>query len=244
MKQLRRRIQTAMQQGGGAAAWTPASIAGLKVWLDPTVSSSVTVATGASQINDLSGNGNHATQATGSKQPAYTSGQYITFDGVDDWMEIPALGELGTNPRSYVVQGYWTNIAYKVLVAFYNNDLNYSGLSAGIDLSLRPCCYWINTMGGQTVLSHTNALTSQWVSFAVTRSATTVSLYVNGTFSTSFNASANNNITKNLKTFLGAIQQAGPEPDASFYNGRMRKVLIYTSELTAADVTNLYNAGY
>ena len=38
-----------------------------------------------SQWNDLSGNGNHFTQATGTSQPVF-SGKYIDFDGVDDYM--------------------------------------------------------------------------------------------------------------------------------------------------------------
>lgn len=243
MNPLRRRIQTAMQQGGGAAAWTPASIAGLKVWLDMTDAASVTVATGASQINDLSGNGNHATQATGSKQPVYTSGDYITFDGVDDWMEIPALGELGTNSRSYVVQGYWSSASDFYLVNFYNNDVGFSGLMATVTAG-KPSAIFINTSAGISTAQHSAALLSQFVSFVVTRSATTLKLYVNGTFITSADISGSNNVTKNLKTFLGGLQQAGSEPDGFFFNGRMRKVLIYTSELTAADVTNLYNAGY
>jgi len=47
----------------------------------------------------------------------------------------------------------------------------------------------------------------------------------------------------NHKTFLGTYAD-GDTPIGLYFNGDMRKVLIYTSELTAADVLNLYTAGY
>lgn len=52
--------------------FSPKDISGLGLWLDANAPGSITLATGVSQWNDLSGNGRNFTQATGSQQPAYT----------------------------------------------------------------------------------------------------------------------------------------------------------------------------
>lgn len=92
MNPLRRRIQTAMQSGGGAAAWTPASIAGLQLWLDASQIAGLNDGDAVATWSDVSGNAQHATQATASKRPLYKTsilnGQpVVRFDGVDDFLE-------------------------------------------------------------------------------------------------------------------------------------------------------------
>lgn len=47
----------------------PRSISGLALWLDPTDTTSYTIATGVSEWRDKSGNGNHFTQSVGNNQP-------------------------------------------------------------------------------------------------------------------------------------------------------------------------------
>ncbi len=70
--------------------WLPTDLgAGLKLWL-PSDAAAITVATGVSQWDDYSGNGNDFVQAVGSKQPAHNSTggpnstSIVTFDGTDD----------------------------------------------------------------------------------------------------------------------------------------------------------------
>lgn len=66
-------IETNIRAGAG---FTPKQIGGgtLKLWV--RADQGITIATGVSQWNDLSGNGNHVTQGTGSAQPAFVaSGQ-------------------------------------------------------------------------------------------------------------------------------------------------------------------------
>ncbi len=91
MNPLRRRIQTAMQSGGGAAAWTPASIAGLQLWLDASQIAGLNDGDAVATWTDLSGNSNNATQATASKQPTYQTNEVngrpaVQTDGVDDFI--------------------------------------------------------------------------------------------------------------------------------------------------------------
>jgi len=53
-----------------ATGFNPKSISGLKLWLDVANTSSLTFnGSTVSQVNDLSGNGFHATQGTANNQP-------------------------------------------------------------------------------------------------------------------------------------------------------------------------------
>ncbi|PCJ57538.1 MAG: hypothetical protein COA65_09500, partial [Rhodospirillaceae bacterium] len=57
----------------GAATFSPASIPGLKLWLAGNRSPFTLNSGKVSQWNDISGNANHAAQATATKQPAYAA---------------------------------------------------------------------------------------------------------------------------------------------------------------------------
>lgn len=74
--------------GGAAGPFSPASVAGLQAWFDAP-SLALADAAAVSSFTDASGNGRHATQATGSKQPTYQTAEQnglavVRFDGVDD----------------------------------------------------------------------------------------------------------------------------------------------------------------
>jgi hypothetical protein len=76
------------------AAWTPRSIASLQLWLDASQITGLNDGDAVTTWADLSGNGNDATQATGSKKPTYQTNELngrpvVRFDGVDDWVESP-----------------------------------------------------------------------------------------------------------------------------------------------------------
>lgn len=96
MNPLRRRIQTAMQSGGGAAAWTPASIAGLKVWLDASQITGLNDGDAVATWSDLSGNALNFTQGTASRRPLYKTAVQnglpgVLADGVDDRLESASV---------------------------------------------------------------------------------------------------------------------------------------------------------
>lgn len=84
---------------GGVQSWSagaargstfsPLNLTALRGWWKSDTG--ITIATGVSQWNDQSGNGNHLLQATGISQPTVTAGAInglpaITFDGVNDRM--------------------------------------------------------------------------------------------------------------------------------------------------------------
>lgn len=70
---------------GGVSGFSPKKISGLQLWLDAQAQALGTV----TSWTDKSGNGNNATQSTGSKKPVNTASQIygrnaVVFDGVDD----------------------------------------------------------------------------------------------------------------------------------------------------------------
>lgn len=77
---------------GGSMSFQPSDIANLAAWY--RADQGITIATGVSQWNDISGNGRHLTQATGANQPTFgaTSGPNstpaLTFDGSNDSLAV------------------------------------------------------------------------------------------------------------------------------------------------------------
>lgn len=119
MNPLRRRIQTAMQtRGGGAAAWTPASIAGLQLWLDASQITGLNDGDAVSTWTDASGNGYSATQGTASARPIYKTGilnsrPVVRFDAVDDTMSNGTFAVNQANTWFAVVRTTGGNGSYR-----------------------------------------------------------------------------------------------------------------------------------
>ena len=89
MNPLRRRIQTAMQQGGGAAAFSPTDIAGLQLWLDASQITGLNDGDAVAAMTDYSASSGDLAQGTASKRPTYKTAiknglPVVRFDGVDD----------------------------------------------------------------------------------------------------------------------------------------------------------------
>jgi hypothetical protein len=101
-----------------ASGFDPRTIANLTVWYDASVSTSVTIETGVSQWNDLSGNGRHLTQAVTNNQPAYVTNALngrpaIDFDGSND--SLSASFTLSQPTRVFCVGNYRLNQANQQL---------------------------------------------------------------------------------------------------------------------------------
>jgi hypothetical protein len=101
-----------------ATGFNPRSIADLAVWYDASVASSITIATGVEQWNDLSGNDRHLTQTITNNQPAYITNLLngkpaLRFDGSND--SLSASFTLGTNTRVFCVGNYLANTVNRTL---------------------------------------------------------------------------------------------------------------------------------
>jgi hypothetical protein len=74
---------------GGGSAFSPASIAGLQLWLDASKITGLNDGDAVGTWRDISGNGYDFSQSTGTKQPTYQTAELnslpvVRFDGVDD----------------------------------------------------------------------------------------------------------------------------------------------------------------
>lgn len=90
--------------------WTPKDLgSALILWLDGKKTSSITVSgTAVSQWDDQSGNGNHGTQSTGSRQPKFTSGtEYVEF-GANSEVHLATSISGSSRTESIIVAGRYT----------------------------------------------------------------------------------------------------------------------------------------
>lgn len=102
---------TTLARRRGGAAFSPAQIAGLSAWYDPSdlstlfqdTAMTVAVTTAGQSVaamKDKSGKGRHMVQPTAAARPTYgTDGtrHWLSFDGVDDSMTAPVQAIAGTS---------------------------------------------------------------------------------------------------------------------------------------------------
>lgn len=128
MNPLRRRIQTAMQTRGGAAAFSPASIPGLQLWLDASQIVGLNDGDAVGTLTDLSSNAWQATQATASKKPTYLTNikngrPVIRFDGVDDILANTTCTSFNGLTGATLFYAYKFNtVGSAGLLSFYNDS--------------------------------------------------------------------------------------------------------------------------
>lgn len=106
---------------GAPVGFTPLQLPGLKLWLDASQITGLVDGDPVATWSDLSGNGNHATQATGSKRPTYkvniVNGRPVVRpDVVDDILDA-ANGDLPQPNTVFVVASVNDNAASKNLFA-------------------------------------------------------------------------------------------------------------------------------
>ena len=100
------------------ALWTPAEI-DTAIWLDADDASTITIGTGVSEWRDKSGNARHAAQATGSLQPALTTGglngkDVITWDGTGKFLTGAYSRTLGAQSVFAVFKYTGTEVAARI----------------------------------------------------------------------------------------------------------------------------------
>ena len=97
--------------------FNPRSIAGLRVWYDVANTAAMTFnGSVVSQINDLSGNGFHATQTTANNQPTYSATAAngkprLAFDTTDSLLSSATVADYFLTPT--------TNPAFTLVMACY-----------------------------------------------------------------------------------------------------------------------------
>jgi hypothetical protein len=233
MNQLRRRIQTAMQTRGGAAAWTPASIAGLKVWLDASQITGLNDGDAVATWSDLSGLANDVTQATASQKPTYKTAilngrAVVRFDGVDDFMETAV--NFGTN------NSLAGDIVASVFVVYRKLNVNAGhayGWGTGATMPLKSVgVYDDNSIqqyafAGNNGLNFNSCASSTWFVREFHKSAgainTTGETLLNGTSDLRSGSSANTPNVRGSDSF-----KVGRWTDTSYHlEGDVAELLVY-----------------
>lgn len=129
----------------------PRSISGLKLWLDVANTSSMTFnGSTVSQINDLSGNGFHATQGTANNQPTYqatgANGKpTLLFDSNDIITSTATVADYVLTPTTSPT----TTIVY---VGFMPSISNSGNITFGSDNQANGRFFFSLFFGGATML--------------------------------------------------------------------------------------------
>ena len=159
------------------------------------------------------------------------------LDGVNDYVNIsPSLGSTFSSPSSAHSYSAWI---YPTSLAGYNwiiqNGLNNSGTS--MILNGANLCFFIQGGNNQTTSSATLTVNTWTMVTVVYNGAGSVSFYKNGVLSNSNSASWTESVY-GTNTYIGSYVGA-----VHFFDGKIDEVGAWNRALTAAEVTELYNAG-
>jgi hypothetical protein len=174
-----------------------------------------------------------------SNGPTYTSGigGYFTFDGVDDWVDI------GTNAA-------FTPANFTASIWFYLNNTpsvgnqyrlfrsRLYGFGVSIDESrIYNSFVYTNTTGDPSLTGSALSLNT-WYNITTTFISSTYSIYLNGNFVTSTGTATNSAYYVN--GYLGLARDA--DSSNSYLNGRISQFQFYNRGLSAAEVSQNFNA--
>jgi hypothetical protein len=137
-----------------ATGFNPKSLPGLKLWLDAGDSSSLTFNGGdVSQMNDLSGNGFHATQSTGANQPTLVSTGFngkptLDFDTTDSLLSSATIADYFLTPT--------TSPTFVAVMACYMPLITNSGtIIFGSNAQANGRLFFASHFGGASIIYDT-----------------------------------------------------------------------------------------
>ena len=222
MRLWRNRKLVASYVGGGG--FSPASLPGLKLWLDAAQITGLNDGDAVTTWADLSGNGNNATQATGSKKPTWKT-TYVDFDGVDDVMATAAF-DPDTTGITCLVSWQWDAVAnYPMLYSF--SAQNEIRLYAGTDGAQGA-----NATGSTSPNTSVTLGARQNYVFVDTGAA--LAFYINNVAAGTSGVSS---LPGSQVLYLGGRSSAPSFP----LNGRIYKMLVYDTALSPANLALLNN---
>lgn len=205
-----------------SALWQPSndtySVAP-RIWYDASDSSTITTATGVSEWRDKSLFGRHATQSSGTSQPALISNELngrnvIRFDGSNDFLDYDGnvLGQARhfviavVSRRSNKSANFWiggnVTTQYRQLTLGWNTNTQYMYSMANYDLTY-------------TVAGYTSPVWEIWGTFVDTAGK---KIILNGT-----------QVTSNNQTFVMTSNTSGyiGRYTSNYYNGDIAEILVY-----------------
>lgn len=187
---------------------------------------------------DQTGNGYNGTLVNGATYGIGKINQGFSFDGVNDYVSIsPTFGSTFSNnasPHTYSAWIYPTNVTdnYNWII---QNGSSTKGTSMIINLDRLGFFF----DGGNAVVTTGSAITVNAWNHVVCayNGAGAVKMYVNGNLMATVGASWTD-AGGTTGTYIGAYVGA-----AYFFNGAIDEIGAWTRQLSASDVTTLYNGG-
>jgi hypothetical protein len=212
------------------------------LWLSDTGSN-------AAQWDDISGNGRHATQATGASQPAVVTNalngkQVRRFDGINDFMSLATGLNIARNVAGVTIFGAWKYITlpnsgdFRVSFTISNGIANGASRAAvGTNLGttkLFAAGRRLDANALQRVDSTANASTAPFIHSAVFDYANSdLYQYVNGSLdgsTTSFQSDGNTSDTDSVSVRVGSHTGTG-----NFTNIDMAEIIVFPRALSTTE---------
>lgn len=160
----------------------------------------------------------------------------LLLDGADDYVDVGTIPEFNSVSTYSVSAWFKTNFASEVtIMGAYQHFYRVRPSSGGIG-------YRINGTNG-TNFGNANYLDNQWHQFVLTYNSGAVVAYVDGSQigTHTNNATTNSNVGNNFK--IGTYSFSSGSPVTNYFQGGVDEVGIWTSALSASEVTEIYASG-
>ena len=175
-------------------------------------------------------------------------GTAFQFNGSNSLVELPTNSMKFTGDFSY---SFWVNFAslggYPTLISNYRNA---AGSDYGYFLRMNPSNkleFWgfATSTNSFAMVSVTTFNTNTWYHVSVTKSASSVKIYVNGALERTNSPGVPITYFSTMYPAIGALYKWNGSLSADFVsNGsKMDAVGIWNKELSASEITELYNSG-
>ena len=195
--------------------------------------------------SDSSGKGNNGTLING---PVWTTGKVgnaLSFDGVDDYVNIPNSANL--NPTSQITIVFWVNAPsyayYGMMVSKKYTEqwaVMWQSVSGRIRCDIMP---WFGYYGSEgEFVSNTELSLNQWHHVACTFDGTNARIYLDGVLDKTSAAVSGSISTSTSPLIIGAFEYS-PEVYYYQFRGELDEVAIYDRVLSSSEVLALYQAG-
>ena len=166
-----------------------------------------------------------------------------SFDGVDDYIYIPASASLDIGSGNFTIQA-WINISQAgtekdIVIMDDNNDVIRLYITTG---NLVKFVARDSGNDAATASSTTTISIDTWYHIVGVREGTTVRIYVNGVLENSATNAALGNVITTDHWHIG-VGVNGTDTHARWFKGRLDEVAVAGRVWQQADVTESYNGG-
>jgi hypothetical protein len=189
-------------------------------------------------VTDVSGNGHNGTLINGPVLVSGKQGNAMSFDGVNDYMELPTGAVQDLSDFTIATWVYWNAArTWERIFDFGSNTGYYMMLTPRAGDGKARFAITTAANYGESVIASTAALpTGRWVHVAVTLSGSTGTLYIDGSAvgSSSNIPLAPFRLGVGAQHWIGRSQYADP-----YFNGKIDDFRIYNGALSATEVLTL-----